>query len=266
MFFDFNQMICALCKQPLIMKGSIRPNVATFECGHHFHLDCTLQHAKSKMTIQCFKCKPTTARFPNLGDDRIIAMESLIKARQEAKSKQTSSWWASSSLKSMVGAGASLSSIQLKGYVPEDFIQDHISWKKLQKTYTFDALMDFGFRWHHMLVMGFEASDFKMISWNHMQDLDLTASDMLKTSMNIRDLAALKLEPYQLNELGFTWSDFVSMGGNARNLKLLTDDMEDLKTYFEPDNEQLHKAGFNEVEKKSYKNVQKTTKKSGMIF
>ena len=63
--------------------------------------------------------------------------------------------------------------------------------------------------------MGFEASDFKMISWNHMQDLDLTASDMLKTSMNIRDLAALKLEPYQLNELGFTWSDFVSMGGNA---------------------------------------------------
>ncbi len=166
----------------------------------------------------------------------------------------------------MVNAGASLSSIRLKGYVPDDFIQDHISWKKVQKTYTFDALMDFGFRWHHMLVMGFEPSDFKMVSWNHMQDLDLTAADMLKTSMNIRDLAALQLEPYQLNELGFIWSDFIKMGGNAKNLKLLTDDMEDLKTYFEPDKDQLHQAGFTEKEKKSYKNVEKTTKKLGMIF
>lgn len=259
-------MSCSLCNQPLIMKGSIRPNIATFECGHHFHLDCTLRHAKEKMSTQCFKCNPVVVHFANVGDDRIVAMETLIKARQDAKEKQTSSWWGQTSLKSMVNAGASLSTIRLKGYVPDDFIQDHISWKKVQKTYTFDALMDFGFRWHHMLVMGFEPSDFKMVSWNHMQDLELTAADMLKTSMNIRDLAALQLEPYQLNELGFIWSDFIKMGGNAKNLKLLTDDMEDLKTYFEPDKDQLHQAGFTEKEKKSYKNVEKPTKKLGMIF
>lgn len=260
-------MNCILCNEPLIMKGSVRPNIATFECGHHFHLSCVLKHSKEKMTNQCFKCVPTLSDVPNLGDDRLVAMQTLICARQQAKEKQTSSWFfGPTSLKSMVGVGSSLSSIKLKGYVPDDFIQDSISWKKLSKTYTFDALMDFGFRWHHMLVMGFEPTDFKQVSWEHMRDtLELTASDMLKTSIDIRELAALKLEAYQLHELGFTWSDFIKMGGNVRTLKLLTDDMEDLKTYFEPDADQLLKAGFNEEEKKQYKNV-KPVKKSGMVF
>ncbi len=262
-------MNCILCNEPLIMKGSIRPNIATFECGHHFHLSCVLQHSKEKLTTKCFKCTPSVKFELNVGDDRIVAMETLIKARQDAKNKQTSSWFfGSTTLGSMVSAGSSLSNIKLKGYVPEDFVQDSISWKKLQKMYTFDSLMDFGFRWHHMLVMGFEPADFKKISWDHMKDtLQLSASDMLKTSINIRDLAALKLESYQLHELGFTWSDFMKMGGNASNLKLLSDDMDDFQTYFEPDEDQLVKAGFRE-EEKGYKNVKikKNKKKSGMIF
>ena len=259
-------MTCILCTAPLIMKGSVRPNIATFECGHHFHLDCTLQHAKEKMTTKCFKCTPSVYHELNLGDDRIIAMETLIKARKSAKEKETSSWFfGSTSLKNMVNSGSSLSNIQLKGYVPEDFIQDSISWKKLQKMYTFDSLMDFGFRWHHMLVMGFEPSDFKKISWDHMRDtLSLSASDMLKTSINIRELAALQLESYQLHELGFTWSDFISMGGNASNLKLLTDDLEDFQTYFSPDETQMVKIGL--FEEKGYKNVKIKKNKSGMIF
>lgn len=262
-------MNCILCNEPLVMKGNIRPNIATFECGHHFHLSCVLQHAKKKMSTQCFKCTPCVVDELNIGDDRLIAMESLIEARKDAKKKDTSSWFfGKTSLKSMVSAGSSLSTIKLKGYVPEDFIEDSISWKKMQKTYTFDSLMDFGFRWHHMLVMGFDPSDFKMISWDHMRDtLQLTASDMLKTSINIRDLSALKLEAYQLHELGFTWSDFVNMGGNASNLKLLTDDMVDFQTYFEPDDDQLSRAGFTS-EEKGYKNVKlkKSKKKSGIIF
>lgn len=270
-------MICTLCNEPLIMKGKIRPNIATFECGHHFHLGCVLKHSKMKMTNDCFKCSPGNSSFlPNLGDDRIVAMESLIQARQSNNKETTGGWFSSfkssASLQSMVNMGSSLSTIKLKGFLPEDFIEKGITWNKVKSVYTIDSLLNFGFRWHHMIVMGFKPKDFKSLSWDQMNiTLNLTATDMLQTSMNIRDLGALQLEPYQLHEMGFTWNDFVKMGGNASTMKLLSTDLDDFKTYFEPSNQELFDAGFTEEKTlKSYKNVKviqpKKVKRGGMVF
>ena len=217
------------------MKASIRPNIATFDCGHHFHLSCALKHSKLKMSTDCFKCYPVQQNFfPNLGQDRIIAMESLIQARQ-SKDKEVSNGWFSSfksktSLQTMINMGSSLTTIKLKGFIPEDFIEKGITWSKLQGVYTIDSLLHFGFRWHHMIVMGFKPKDFKVLSYDQMNtDLNLHAADMMQTSLNIRDLGALQLEAYQLHELGFTWSDFIKLGGNASTLKLLSNDLDDFK-------------------------------------
>ncbi len=266
--------ICMICNEPLIMKDRIRPNIGTFECGHHFHLSCILTYSKLKMTTDCFKCFPSKVRnLPNFGEDRLIAMESLIDARSKMKKTENNNTWFNfnTTLQSMVNLGTALTTIKLKGYLPEDFIEKGISWKSLNKIYTVDSLLDFGFRWHHMIVMGFKPKDFKSLNWHHLSAvLDLKAADMMQTSMNIRDLASLNLEAYQLNELGFTWQDFVNMGGNATNMKLLTNDFQDFKTYFEPSQEQLFEAGFTEEKKQLYKNVApKKTRKlkiNGMVF
>ena len=93
---------------------------------------------------------------------------------------------------------------------------------------------------------------------------------MLQTSINLRELGSLELELYQLQELGFTWSDFVKMGGNSRSLKLLTDSIDDLITYFNPSKEQLFQAGFTEekVKKENWKSEVKikTVKVNGFVF
>ena len=270
-------MICTICNEPLIMKDRIRPNVATFECGHHFHLSCVLKHSKLKMTTSCFKCNPTSNMLlPNLSDNRILAMESLITARQNKDKEVRNGWFSAfnskTSLLSMITMGSALSTIKMKGFIPEDFIEKGITWSKVMSVYTIDGLLNFGFRWHHMIIMGFKPKHFKSLNYDQMHDvLNLKASDILQTSLNIRDLCALQLEPYQLHELGFTWSDFVKMGGNATTLKLLSNDLEDFKTYFEPTQEQLFNAGFTEDEKlTSYKNVKvikpKLKKRGGMVF
>ena len=147
------------------MKDRIRPNVATFGVRASFSSYLCTPPFKGKMTTDCFKCKPVkTTSFPNLSHDRILAMETLIQARQN-KAKTTKGWFnfGSSSLKGMVSNGSSLNSIALKGYTPEDFIEESITWKQMSRVYTPDALMEFGFQWNHLLMMGFEPKDFKKI-------------------------------------------------------------------------------------------------------
>ena len=33
-------MKCTLCSGEILKSGTVRPNVATFECGHEYHLLC----------------------------------------------------------------------------------------------------------------------------------------------------------------------------------------------------------------------------------
>ena len=124
----------------------------------------------------------------------MIAMETLINARRGNRELKPSdehllgkigNWFNSkSSLLSLVENGISLSQCKLQGYLPEDFIEHSITWKKCVKTYTTPALLEFGFRWHHMIQMGFTPDDFKRFDWEELTNtLNIESKDMMKTSI-----------------------------------------------------------------------------------
>tara|TARA_B100000674_G_scaffold298066_1_gene247279 strand:+ start:3039 stop:3431 length:393 start_codon:yes stop_codon:yes gene_type:complete len=96
-----------------------------------------------------------------------------------------------------------------------------------------------------MIMMGFSPEDFKLMSWQQMYDtLKIRASDMLKTSINIRQLGELKFSVQQIKQLGFTWKDFMQMDGNVKTMRDITSNLSDLRTYFNPSQAQWEQAGF----------------------
>ena len=235
-------MQCTLCSKDIEKSGNVRPNVGTFDCGHEFHLSCVIEYCKSRYTNDCPLCYKEVSPFkPNFGKDRLTAIQTLIDARRTNREIKTdvsylggiSSWFGNRTvtLKNLVGNGTSLNTLKLNGYLPEDFIEHQISWKKLCGIYTTDALLQYGFRYHHMIVMGFTPMDFKRFSWEQMYSvLNIRASDMLKTSITVRQLSELKLPIQQIKQLGFRGKDVVGMDGNVKTLRLLTDNWSDLKT------------------------------------
>lgn len=249
-------MSCNLCSNDIEKSANVRPNVATFECGHEFHLNCTIDYCKSHYTTQCPVCYKEPSKYkPNFSSDRLHAIQTLVDARRANREVKTdvgylqglNSWFNSkkSTLISLVSNGTSLNTLKLNGYIPEDFIEQKISWKKLSSVYTPDALIDYGFRFHHMIVMGFCPEHFKSFTWEQLYNtLHIKAPDMLKTSINTRQLAELKLPIQQIKQLGFTWKDLVNMDGNVKTLRLLTDNLSDLRTYFNPSSNDWDRAGF----------------------
>jgi hypothetical protein len=201
-------------------------------------------------------CRKEVSPFkPNFSKDRVAAIQSLVDARRTNREIKTdvsylggiSSWFGNreTTLKNLVGNGTSLNTLKVNGYLPEDFIEHHISWKKLCGIYTTDALLSFGFGFYHMIVMGFCPEDFKRFSWEQLYSaLNIRATDMLKTSITVRQLSELNLPIQQVKQLGFTWNDLVSMDGNVKTLRLLTDNLSDLKTYFNPNIQNWDEAGF----------------------
>ena len=91
--------------------------------------------------------------------------------------------------------------------------------------YKTSTLLNFGFKWHHMITMGFEPNHFKTLNWHQMTDvLKLTATDMLKTSISIRQLADLKFDLAHLHQMGFRMKEFKQIGGNCKTMSLITKD------------------------------------------
>lgn len=248
-------MSCILCNNQILKSGKVRPNVATFECGHEYHLSCILSHSKLRCTEKCPQCFPDFKMGINMSTERYEAIESLVLARRKdreiklEKTPQTSlnfGWFNNeNSLAQLVSSGTSLNTLRIKGHMPEDFIEHQISWKRLADIYNVDALLEFGCKWHHMILMGFMPDDFKSMTWQQLYDtLQVRAPDMLKTSINVRQLGELKFSIQQIKQLGFTWKDFMNMDGNVKTLKSLTSNLSDLKTYFNPNNVEWEKAGF----------------------
>ena len=242
-------MSCTLCKDDILSSGNVRPNVATFDCGHEFHLSCILKYAKENITMSCPMCNKIDLTRLNLGDDRNLAIQTLIDARRNIKPIKKSgllSWFSDKTIPNMVKSGCSLQSMKIKGITPEDIIEERIHWQQLSDIYTTDALLTFGFRWHHMITMGFQPEHFKKLSWHQMTDiLELNAKDMLKTSLTIRELADLKITVPHLRQLGFGWSELRQIGGDCETMRLLTANLSDIKTYFNPSPPELDEAGFN---------------------
>ena len=241
-------MSCPLCTDSIDKSGSLRPNVATFDCGHEFHLTCILKYSRENISMSCPTCNTIDPRDLNLGDDRMIALQSLVDARRSyigENSKGFLSWFTDKSVRSMVKGGTSLETLKLKGVKPEDLIEERIDWETVSKIYKTGALLDFGFRWHHMITMGFQPDHFKLLNWQQMTDtLKLSATDMLKTSITIRQLAELKIDIAHLHELGFRLKELKQIGGNCQTLKLLTSDLGEIKTYFSPSNSDWDNLGF----------------------
>lgn len=285
-------MNCILCSNEIEKSGTVRPNIATFDCGHEFHLDCVIDYCKSHYTKQCPSCykNPNSKYKPNFSQERLLAIETLIEARRNNRETKTdtgylqglNSWFNSkkSTLISLVKNGTSLNTLKVNGYTPEDFIEQKISWKNLSSVYTADALIDYGFRFHHMIVMGFCPEHFKGFTWEQLYNtLQIRSDDMLKTSLTTRQLADLKFPIQNIRQLGFTWKDLVTMDGNVKTLRLLTDNLSDLKTYFNPSANDWENAGFTRERITLYKwktddftpvrnvrNLQKTTNTSKITF
>jgi hypothetical protein len=276
-------MSCSLCTDSIDKSGSLRPNVATFDCGHEFHLSCILKYSKENISMSCPSCTEIDPRAINLGEDRMIALQSLVDSRRsyvENNSKGFLSWFTDKSVKSMVRSGTSLETLKLKGVKPEDLIEERVDWDTVSKIYKTGALLDFGFRWHHMITMGFQPDHFKLLNWQQMTDtLKLSAVDMLKTSITIRQLAELKIDIAHLHELGFRLKELKQIGGNCETMKLLTSDLGDLKTYFSPSANDWDNLGFTKenIEKygwqsEEYTPVRKTRQislakgRSGFVF
>ena len=241
-------MSCTLCNDTIIKSGSLRPNVATFECGHEFHLTCTLKYCRENISSSCPACEEYDPNSINLGHDRMIALQTLVDSRRsyvEEKPKGFLGWFTEKSLTSMVRSGTSLETMKLKGITPEDIIEEQINWETMSKVYKTGALLSFGFKWHHMITMGFQPDHFKLLNWQQMSDtLNLTASDMLKTSITIRQLSELKIDIAHLHELGFRLKELKQIGGNCETLKLLTTSLADIKTYFQPTASDWESLGF----------------------
>ena len=78
-------MSCTLCTTAIEKSGNVRPNIATFECGHEFHLSCIIDYCKTRYTNLCPSCKPITmsSHLPNFNTDRLLALDTLVAARRK---------------------------------------------------------------------------------------------------------------------------------------------------------------------------------------
>jgi len=239
---------CTLCNDTIMKSSTVRPNVATFECGHEFHLSCILSFSQENLSKICPTCNEFNSATINLGDDRLIAIQTLIESRRMYKNtakKGFFSWFQEKSIPSMVKSGTSLETMKLKGMTPEDIIEHGIDWETMVGVYKTSALLNFGFRWHHMITMGFQPNHFKVLDWHQMSDvLKLSATDMLKTSISIRQLADLKIDIAHLHQMGFRLKEFKQIGGNCETMALITKDLSEIKTYLNPQGNDWEELGF----------------------
>lgn len=239
---------CTLCNDTILKSAGVRPNIATFECGHEFHLSCILTYSQENLSKICPICNEFNSARINLGDDRLIAIQTLIEARRAYKNNSKSgffSWFQEKSIPAMIRSGTSLESMKLKGITPEDIVENGIDWNTMVGVYKTSTLLNFGFKWHHMITMGFEPNHFKTLNWHQMTDvLKLTATDMLKTSISIRQLADLKFDLAHLHQMGFRMKEFKQIGGNCNTMSLITKDLSEIKTYLNPSGKDWEDLGF----------------------
>ena len=81
---------CTLCNDTILKSAGVRPNIATFECGHEFHLSCILTYSQENLSKVCPICNKFNSARIKLGDDRLIAIQTLIEARRMYKNNPKS--------------------------------------------------------------------------------------------------------------------------------------------------------------------------------
>lgn len=163
--------------------------------------------------------------LPDFGTNRKLALQAIIQARRQTPAEaslweRTKHFFQRKELPRLIGTP--LSSLQIQGFIPQDFIEHEIQWSSIP--YTIDDCINFGFTFQHMVTMNFRPDHFKQLEWRHYRQLGITSKEMLMTGMNVHDLVALKLTPQQLHQLKWTWPELSSIGGTRDNIKIAEGD------------------------------------------
>ena len=191
--------------------------------------------------------------FADLGDDQKRAYEAVCSMRMAQRSvdaeptsllSRASSLFGKSGgamLPAWVDRGTNLSKFKRYGLIPEDFVQSQgITYARLRNAgYDLTSLVDFGFRWQHLLQLGFDVECVKTITPEEFHALGVGAQELLRDlPFTADDLVSLKLRPHVLRELKFTMAHFISAGVTSDQLKKMMTTTE-LQTYFHPTPQQL---------------------------
>ena len=245
-------MNCTLCSQTVSDC-----NKATFNCGHHFHLSCVLQQPYSSL---CSVCDDSTQRLPDIGLDRNVAISASIASR--IQQRQLTPNAASTLLQRLAQAitpltpqslhfsdhlshNKRLSCIAKMGFEAQDAVQERVKWSDIASRYKTADILQFGFKWHHMVHMGITPDELQQFSWSQQsRALELNATKMMQMNMTIGELAQLRYTAHQLLELGFEWQTLSSMGANVSTWPQFGFTLEDVKRYWSPTLTQLVSAGF----------------------
>ena len=243
---------CTLCCGPLTQK-----NIATFQCGHSFHLTCVLA---VPYATTCSTCDLSTSDTPDVGNDRNIAMDAdvLMKVSQRRLNPTQKSGVISrlrlfmtpltptpQTFVDHMKQNKKLSVIAASGFGPDDAVQERVRFSEIVARYEAKDIIDFGFKWNHMVTLGILPTHLTHFTWTQQRHkLQLNAEKLLEMRLIITELADMKYTTHQLVELGFTWPVMVSMGGNVDTWKRFKFDLDDIKRYWSPSLSQWVAAGF----------------------
>ena len=131
------------------------------------------------------------------------------------------------------------------GFGPDDAVRERIPWAEIDSNYSAKDILEFGFKWSHMVDMGILPMHLKSFSWTQQKhDLEMNAGKMLQMRITISELAALQYTTHQLVELGFTWPILTQLGADVATLRNFQFDLVDIKRNWSPSLSQWVSAGF----------------------
>lgn len=244
--------ICALCETALTPHDK-----AIFSCGHSFHLSCVIQRPFS---TTCSTCCPDPKLLPDLGKDRAIAMAADQHAKiEQRRLKDTQPIHfmermtrlitplvpQARTMRDHILHNKRLAIIQESGFGPDDAVRERIPWSEIHDRYSGKEVLEFGFKWGHMVDMGILPQHLDAFTWSQQKhQLDMNAQKMLKMRITVTELANLKYTTHQLVEFGFTWTILSQMGANVNTWRNFKYDIADIKRYWSPTLSQWVAAGF----------------------
>jgi hypothetical protein len=245
-------MTCRFCNDNVTDR-----NVAVFNCGHSFHLSCVLSQPYSSL---CAECDMPPTNLPDMGLDRSVAISSnAISKIQQRQLKGVTKRTLLQKIGNLITPltpsldcfsdhlyhNKRLSFIASVGFSPTDAVHERIKWSKISSTYDTADILEFGFKWQHMIEMGITPDEVHLFSWQQQQKyLELTAQKLLQTNISLSELAQLKYTTHQLLELGFDWNVMTILGASVDSWRMFNFSLVDIKTYWNPSLTDLVSGGF----------------------
>lgn len=207
--------------------------------------------------MAAFAPDPPESFAIDIGECSRTAAQALVEARLQRRNSETPEEPASflarasmlfgrggqdtGSLVSLIDRSTSLSGLKRTGIFAEDIVQlgPEITYKRLINAYTIEDLVHYGFNWRLFTSLGFDVDDLKTLTPEQFRILSITADDIVRDlPLCGMDLVKLKMDPYVLRELRFTFKHFIEMGLTKKEVGALMSE-KDLNMYFRPTQAQM---------------------------